>query len=573
MFGQIPRALLIVVLSCVCVLAQTGASSSPATPASTSESTSGSITGSVVNESGQPLTGVQVMVRQLNYAGAPRSSNTDSDGGFKINGLTSALYVLSASAPGYVQAPSDPDLPVTHYRIGENVRLELIRGGVITGSVTTAAGEPLIAVAVRAWMVRDAKGRVAKIPFTFYMEQPTDDRGIYRLYGLIPGTYVVSAGGVGFAQRYQLNPFASDAPTYAPSSTRDGAAEVSVRSGEESNVDIRYRGEPGHTISGSVKLTTAAGASVTVTSATNGFTSFGGAYLQAGNRTFEFTGLADGDYVLVAREVVPGTAPLPSELLMSDPLRVTIKGADVTGIELTTKSLASLAGRVVLDTTRPPECEGKRSPLFSEMMLTVQRAGKDVESDLLPFYPTSNTASPDAKGIFAIRGLMPGRYMPQPQFYARYWYVNSMTSAGPPKVDAAANWTTLKSGQRSEITITLTEGAASIRGKVTTANNAPIPAGLGIYLVPAEREKSNDALRYFVTAVAADGTFAFNNLPPGRYVPITQTIDTETNSVVRLRFPEAADTRAKLRRAAEAQKTSLELKPCQNLADYQLPLK
>ena len=513
------------------------------------------------------------MVRQLNYAGAPRTSNTDSDGSFKINNLASALYVVSASAPGFVQAPSDPDLPVPHYRVGDNVRLELLRGGVITGSVTTAGGEPLIAVAVRAWMVRDAKGRVAKIPFTFYMEQPTDDRGIYRLYGLMPGTYVVSAGGVGFSQRYQLNPFASDAPTYAPSSTRDGAAEVSVRSGEESNVDIRYRGEPGHTISGSVKLTTAAGASVTVTSATNGFTSFGGAFLQAGNRTFEFTGLADGDYVLVAREVVPGTAPLPSELMMSDPLRVTIKGADVTGVELTTKSLASLAGHIVLDTTKPPECEGKRSPLFSEMMLTVQRAGKDVESDLLPFYPTSNTASPDAKGSFAIRGLMPGRYMPQPQFYARYWYVNSMTIAGPPKVDAAANWTTLKSGQRTEVTITLTEGAASIRGKVTAANSAPIPAGLGVYLVPAEREKSTDALRYFMTAVAADGTFAFNNLPPGRYVAITQTIDTETNTLAKLRFPEAADTRAKLRRAAEAQKTSLELKPCQNLADYQLPLK
>lgn len=573
MSGQILRTLLIVVLCCVCVSAQTSASSSPATPASTNDSTVGSITGSVVNESGQPFAGAQVLLRQVNYAGSGRTSTTDSDGTFKVNGLTSALYVVSASAPGYVMAPYDPESPVPHHRVGDNVRLELLRGGVITGSVTTAAGEPLIAVAVRAWMVRDAKGRAAKIPLVFYMEQPTDDRGIYRLFGLLPGTYVVSAGGVGFAQRYQLNPYASDAPTYAPSSTRDGAAEITVHSGEESNVDIRYRGEPGHSISGSAKLTTAAGASVTLSSATNGFTSFGGAFLQAGNRTFDFSGLADGDYVLVAREVVPGSAPLPSELMMSDPLRVTIKGADVTGIELTTKSLASLAGRVVLDTTKPPECEGKRSPLFSEMMLTVQRAGKDVESDLLPFYPTSNTASPDTKGSFAIRGLMPGRYMPQPQFYAHYWYVNSMTTAGPPKVDAAANWTTLKSGQRSEVTITLTEGAASIRGKVTTANNAPISAGLSVYLVPAEREKSADVLRYFMTTVEADGTFAFNNLPPGRYVAITQNIDAEFNNLAKLRFPEAADTRAKLRRAAEAQKTSLELKPCQNLADYQLPLK
>ena len=528
--------------------------------------------GSVVNESGQPFAGAQVFVRRLNYAGGARNGTTDSEGTFRINGLTSGLYVVTASAPGYVQAAWDPDLAGTHYRVGDNVRLELIRGGVITGSVTTAAGEPLIALTVQAWMVRDAKGRVTKFPFAFYMQQATDDRGIYRLFGLMPGTYIVSAGGNGFAQRYQVTPYGNDMPTYAPSSTRDGAAEISVRAGEESTADIRYRGEQGHSISGSVKLMTAAGASVTLTSASGAFMSFGGAYLQAGNRTFEFTGLADGDYVLIAREIVPGSAP-PSELMMSDPQRVTVKGADVTGLELTTKPLASLSGRIVLDATKPPECEGKRSPLFSEMNVTVAGAQKDTDNDPLSLYPTSNSATPDATGTFAIRGLAPGRYMPQPQFYGRYWYLNSMTSAGPPKIDAAANWLTLKVGQRTDITITLTEGAASIRGKITTANGVAIPASLGAYLVPAEREKSGDVLRYFMTPVEADGTFSFNNLPPGRYVVFTQTIDADTTTLAKLRLPEAAEARAKLRRAADAQKTNLELKPCQNLTAYQLPLK
>ena len=172
-----------------------------------------------------------------------------------------------------------------------------------------------------------------------------------------------------------------------------------------------------------------------------------------------------------------------------------------------------------------------------------------------------------------MRSLMAGRYMPQQQFYARYWYLNSITIAGPPKIDAAANWSTLKVGQRTDVTITLTEGAASIRGKITTANGAAIPTGLGIYLVPAEREKSTDVLRYFMTPVEADGTFSFNNLPPGRYAVFTQTSDADTSTLAKLRLPEAADTRAKLRRAGEAQKTNLELKPCQNLTGYQLPLK
>lgn len=573
MFVKIIRTLFILLVCCVCVSAQTSTSSAAATPANTSDSTVGNIIGSVVNESGQPFAGAQVSVRRLNFAGGARNTTTDSEGTFRVNGLTSGLYVVTAGAPGYVLAGSDPGLPATHYRIGDNVRLELIRGGVITGSVTNAAGEPLIALTVQAWMVRDAKGRAAKIPFTFYMQQQTDDRGIYRLFGLMPGTYVVSTGGNGVSQGYQLNPYGADTPTYAPSSTRDGAAEISVHAGEESTVDIRYRGEPGHAISGSVKLTAATGASVTLSSASGAFMSFGGAFLQAGNRTFEFTGLADGDYVLVSREVVAGSAPLPSELYMSEPLRVTVKGADVSGIELTTRPLASLSGRIVLDATKPPECEGKRSPLFSEMNVTVLRAQKDMDSDLLPFYPTSNSASPDAKGSFAIRGLTPGRYMPQPQFYGRYWYVNSMTNAGPPKIDAAANWSTLKVGQRTEVTITLTEGAASIRGKISTANGVAIPAALGVYLMPAERERTTDVLRYFLTVVEADGTFSFNNLPPGRYLVFTQNIDADTNTLAKLRLPEAADARAKLRRAAEAQKTYLELKPCQNLTNYQLPLK
>jgi len=546
-----------------------------ATPAAASagEPTIGTISGSVLNESGQPFAGVQVSVRQLNSSNPGRTTTTDSEGNFHVNGLSSGLYFVSSYAPGYVQPPSDPNQPVPHYRIGDNVRLELIHGGVITGSVTNAAGEPLIGVAVRAWMVRDAKGRAAKIPNTFFMEQPTDDRGIYRIYGLMPGTYIVSAGGVGFSQRFQLNAYAYDTPTYAPSSTRDGATEVSVRSGEENNVDIRYRGEPGHAISGSVKQTGTGSASISLSSITGGLMAFGGMFQQPSNRGFEFYGLADGDYVLVAREVVPGSTSILSELLMSEPRRVTVKGADVTGIELVTRPLALLNGRIVLEPARPPECGGKRSPLFSEMMVTVLRAEKDMQADLLPFYPASNSASPDAKGSFAIRNLFPGGYMPQPKFYARYWYLNSMTIAATPKIDAAANWSTLKMGQRTEVTISLAEGAASIRGKLNVTNEAQPPANAAVYLVPAEREKSTDVLRYFVTSLEADGTFAFNNLPPGRYFAFTQTPEADAATIEKLRLPEAADIRAKLRRFAEAQKITLELKPCQNLTDYRLGLK
>src|SRR6185503_21174390 len=116
-------------------------------------------------------------------------------------------------------------------------------------------GEPVISVRVRVIMVRNAKGQRPGQLFSMFgsMEQSTDDRGVYRIYGISPGTYIVSAGGTSIAQPYLFNPYDTDAPTYAPSSTRDDAAEVTVRAGEESNVDIRYRGEPGHTVSGTVR--------------------------------------------------------------------------------------------------------------------------------------------------------------------------------------------------------------------------------------------------------------------------------------------------------------------------------
>lgn len=71
----------------------------------------------------------------------------------------------------------------------------------------------------------------------------------------------------------------------------------------------------------------------------------------------------------------------------------------------------------------------------------------------------------------------------------------------------------------------------------------------------------------------SDGTFVVNNLPPGRYWALAQVVsDSEPQSDSRLRAPEA-DTRAQIRRAAEAAKTAVEFKPCQNISNYELSLK
>ena len=418
-------------------------------------------------------------------------------------------------------------------------------------------------------MVRNPNGEPLKIPSFGFREDMTDDRGIYRIYGLPPGTYIVAAAGFGFS----FSPYSLDIPTYSPSTTRDNAAEISVRSGEESSADIRYRGEPGHTISGRVKVAGAGGVTINLIPAGGSLLLGGNTFQSPNSRGFAFNGLTDGDYDLVAQEFITGQIGSVPLLSISEPKRVTVKGADVTGIELLTRPLPSITGRISLESSKVPECQGKRAPLLAETSVRAQRHEKDAEKDRATFLRMfAPSTSPDRNGEFALRNLMAGRYQLEPRFYARYWYLRSITlttgSAKPQKLDAAANWTVVKFGdQLSNLTITLAEGAASIRGRLAATES---PAPVAVYLVPAEQDKTEDVLRFFVADIAADGGFAFNNLPPGRYWMIAQTPEAQLATLAKLRQPEAATARAKLRRTAETQKNELQLKPCQNVADYQL---
>lgn len=565
----------LVAMTLLCVLAS--AQSTPERPVD--EPRTGSISGKVVNEMGQPMAGAAAFVREVNSIGVGRMIMTDTEGNFTANNLGRGLYTVGAMAPAYTSV-LDATVGGTFYRIGDTVNLQLTRGGVITGSVTNALGEPVVAIRVQATMVRDAKGQRPLMP-SFAPEQSTDDRGIYRLYGLTPGTYIVSAGGSVSFQSYQLDPYEKDVPTYAPSATRDNAAEVSVRAGEETTVDIRYRGDAGHTISGTVKSGAGHSANVSISPVGSALMPTGTTFQPPGSRGFAFSGLTDGEYDLVAQEFVQNpTEPAMPMILVSEPKRVTVRGASVSGVELVPRPLPSISGRIVLETSKIPDCQNKRQPLFSETLVQLRRPERDPEKEsAAPFIRQfGGFGSPDSSGAFVIRNVSPGKYQFDPRFYARYWYLQSVIVGAAPataqktqtsRVDAAATWTLVKPEEKlTNLTITLAEGAASIRGKLTTTEP---PAGMSLYLVPAEQDKAADVLRFFVTEIAADGTFALNNLPPGRYWLLTQTNpDAPVATLSKLRLPESATARTKLRRTAETQNTEIQLKPCQNLTDYQL---
>ena len=534
----------------------------------------GTISGSVVDESGRPLPNARIMLRPLGSM-EPESINTttDREGRFELGGLKPVSYQIFAFLQGYALRVLDGTQPGA-CRIGDFVTLTLTKGGVITGTVTNQTGEPIVGVNVRALMVHVT----SHLPYPYNsigLADLTDDRGIYRIYGLPEGTYVVWAGGGG-ESRYTTNidPFDSDVPTYAPASTRETAQEIIVRAGAETtNVDIQYRGGSGHTISGralgpdgnqplqfAINLVSADGPSW-------GTTSFQG----PADRGFMLQGVDDGDYNIVAISYRQD-----GEFMLSPATQIKVRGADVSGVELIVQPLSSVAGRVVLEETRATECSDKQRPAFTETLISAQSNAPETSAGISSFlWPTANA---DETGNVLLKNLQPGRYYFTTRYFAKVWFLKSLSivpsETGKP-LDVARTWTTVKPGDRLKgLTITLSHGAASLRGQIALSKGETLAEKLYAYLVPAERERADDPLRFYGETVTAEGKVALNNLAPGRYWVFARRATNESVlPLAKLRSPDATTYRARLRREAETVKAEIELKPCQKLTDVKIRLR
>jgi hypothetical protein len=260
----------------------------------------------------------------------------------------------------------------------------------------------------------------------------------------------------------------------------------------------------------------------------------------------------------------------------------------VTSLELITKLLGSISGHLILENSTAPECKGKRKPLLAETMVLVQNNSREPPRGDLRILWYARQVTPDKAGNILFANLEGGQYRVDAQYSAKYWYLKTIAQPAVPSpavtgrsapvnrpVDVARNWISLKQGERlSGLTITLAEGAATLRGSIKRAEGERIPAQLYLHLVPSERDNAEDVLRYFAIPVNADGTFALGNLPPGRYWVLARTVENdETKWASKLRLPDESQTRTKLRSEAQAAKTEIEFKPCQNVTDYQLSFK
>ena len=366
-----------------------------------------------------------------------RTALTDETGAFEISDIRPGAYSLLATIPGFVTESPATGKPI-YYRQNDSATLHLVKGGVITGSVTSQSGEPIVGIRVRAIALRDLNGRplrYGKVTVAqMVRDWKTDDRGIYRIFGLEAAAYVVSAGGRGVTSFGSFDLYDTDAPTFYPSATRDTAVEVKVRTGEEATgIDIRFRETKGPTISGSLAGPSKPGllgsaAMVTLTDAASGsMMSLTIAGLNDAMRSFEFNGVPSGTYWLAALSM-PGGG---EEVMASASRRVVVKDSDVTGVELTLRPLASIAGRLVLEkapAADPKACRSAPGRQVSEAVIVARRSERIQEAvNPLLMVGLSGQAAyaesvPDDKGDFRIKPLQDGRYRVDVDLADEAWY-------------------------------------------------------------------------------------------------------------------------------------------------------
>ena len=343
--------------------------------------------------------GIVVVATEADSNGGwQRSRNrgtTDEDGNYRINNVPTGNYQVYPVAPVLVveSGQSNQRLSVTGGETIRDINFAMVHGGVITGRITDADGQPMIEEVVSVSAVEpeldyqrpDHGGGIV-----------TDDRGVYRAFGLRPGKYKVSVGEsavilAGYVRKVSRQ-------TFYPSVT-DAAKATILEVNESSELkDVDIVTSPpatsfkvaGRIIDGETgKPLTNIMLSVSQTEGDSTVSS--GGIITNSDGEFILQNAAPGKYRLFA-------IPRENATWRADPLTVDVVDKDVTGLEIKTRRGASLQGVVILESPDDKTVAAK----LSDLMIFAS-----VTSPSSPYIPTLPVPiNPD--GSFKIGGLDTG---------------------------------------------------------------------------------------------------------------------------------------------------------------------
>jgi len=475
----------------------------------------GSISGRVTIE-GKPAAGIPVAAvagQTVNRRDAASRAVTDGAGYYRLAGLEPGQYQIWTLTPGLIAETVGPSGYYFPYFgsnktiiLGANedvanVDLKLVRGSVITGRVTDAENKPVVEELVSLELL-DEKGNSRLNLRGSYNEQMsrTDDRGIYRIYGLPAGRYRVS---VGYDQSEGIIRESNRQRTFHPDTTDESkAAIVELKEGgEANNIDVRVgRSTNTYSVSGRVidlesGLPIArAGVTFALVRKDQGSSSHSFGVQTDDRGEFRLDGFPPGGYSVVA------TSQYFSGNCYGDPVYFDVRDNDVTGLEIKAIPGLSLSGFVVAESLTIKELLALLPGLRVFASATTQSSSSGQAAG------GNSVVAPD--GSFQINGLRPGRVSID---------VSARTATRPTIARIEQGGVVVSQGFEmqqsiSGVNVVINYGTGAIRGVVRFAGG-DLPADSRIF-VNFKREGARDGDG---AQVDARGHFVIKNLAPGTY--------------------------------------------------------
>jgi hypothetical protein len=491
----------------------------------------GRITGRVLAaDNGRPVKRARVFASASELPGG-RGMLTDDTGAFDLTELPAGRYTLTVSKSGFVALSYGQRRPLqagTPLQLADGQQLKAIefqlpRGSVISGHVLDEDGDAMPGLTVRVMRYQYLQGERRLTPAA---NGQTDDKGLYRVWGLMPGEYYVNAvarGGGPGGQFGRPGGFAGGrggragspggapdpeqvnyAPTYYPGvpSVNEAKAvnvglsqevldisfamqlvRVSRISGVVSNPD----GTP--VTSGNINLVAEAGGARGNQIGVN----FGSRIQWDGS--FTINNVAPGRYMLRARgddSEVPQFAAQP----------ISVNGDDLPDVTVILSAGATISGTVSFLPGGSP------APELSQFRITAPSI------DQSDFGPQSN-ARVDKDGRFTISGVSAGAHLIRPSNGSRTWLLQSVTVAGRDMTDTPLQ---VRSGENvANVNLVFTDKQTEINGTLTTENGTPVP-DYTVLAFAADSMLWRPLSRQIMTARPDQtGKYRIRGLPPGEY--------------------------------------------------------
>ncbi|HEY5616983.1 MAG TPA: carboxypeptidase-like regulatory domain-containing protein [Vicinamibacterales bacterium] len=459
-------------------------------------------------------TGTAIRRAQIRAASASSSDTrlvtSDAQGMFEFRDLPAGRWELTASKAGFVtmrfgqRRPFEAGRPIeiADGQVIERVNLMLPRGAAITGRVFDEFGDPVAGARLQAMRYQLVQG-VRRLSPIGAMAQ-SDDTGAFRLYGLMPGDYYVSAILRAFPMDNSDDP-SGYAPTYYPGTGSVAEAQaISLAVSQEANISFALM--PVRTARVSGRVVNSAGVPLAGVVMLAGSDAVAGpAVLGAGDRirvdgTFVLTNVAPGSYALTATSGgLGGRFGGDVEFEMGS-LPVTVAGEDLTGITLVTSRGATLSGTVV--TT-----EGSGPSLAMN--------GIQVNAQSVPFErgPGAGTrpARVNADGTFTLTNLFGARAI-RVSGVPEGWMLDAVRIAGVDVTDTLVEFG--PNDTIADVEVALTSRVTQVSGSVAGPDGKP-SRDFSVVVFPDDETKWAAPSRFVRSARPdQDGLFKIGALPP-----------------------------------------------------------